>query len=119
MDGERIPERPSSQRGSPTKMTSKQKELLTDLVTDYASNFPQQIAETRMEQYRKTQANLFFAWSGGIEPGEAHYYRIQTPAFLIEYDDTQNNANHIHTVWRDFDGDFGLDLLAQHYQASH
>ncbi|HWZ31473.1 MAG TPA: DUF3500 domain-containing protein [Bryobacteraceae bacterium] len=102
-----------------SKMTSKQKELLTDLVTDYASNFPQQIAETRMEQYRKTQANLFFAWSGGIEPGDAHYYRIQTPAFLIEYDDTQNNANHIHTVWRDFDSDFGLDLLAQHYQASH
>ncbi len=102
-----------------SKLNAKQKELLNDLVQCYASNFPPQIAEWRMDQYRKTQGGLYFAWSGGIEPGEAHYYRVQTPAFLIEYDDTQNNANHIHTVWRDFNGDFGLDLLAQHYQASH
>jgi len=102
-----------------SKMTAKQKELLTDLVTVYASNFPPQIADTRMDQYRKTQGSLFFAWSGGIEPGDPHYYRVQTPAFVIEYDDTQNDANHIHSVWRDFEGDFGLDLLAQHYQASH
>jgi hypothetical protein len=102
-----------------SKLTAKQKELLTDLVTEYASNFPPQIAESRLEQYRKTQANLFFAWAGGIEKGDPHYYRIQTPAFVIEYDDTQNNANHIHSVWRDFEGDFGVDLLAQHYQSSH
>jgi hypothetical protein len=44
---------------------------------------------------------------------------VQTPAFLIEFDETQDNANHIHSVWRDFEGDFGLDLLAQHYQAAH
>jgi len=101
------------------KMTAKQKEILTALVTDYASNFPPQIADARVEQFRKTQGNSFFAWAGGIERGQPHYYRVQTPAFLIEYDDTQNNANHIHSVWRDFDGDFGLDLLAEHYQASH
>ncbi len=101
------------------KMTAKQKELLTELVSEYASNFPPQIADWRMDQYRKTQANLFFAWAGGIEKGDPHYYRIQTPVFLVEYDDTQNNANHVHTVWRDFTGDFGDDLLAQHYQASH
>jgi hypothetical protein len=100
-------------------MTAKQKELLTELVSEYASNFPPQIADWRMDQYRKTQANLFFAWAGGIEKGDPHYYRIQTPVFLVEYDDTQNNANHVHTVWRDFTGDFGDDLLAQHYQASH
>jgi hypothetical protein len=76
-------------------------------------------AAARLDQYRKTQSNLFFAWSGRIEKNDPHYYRIQTPAFLIEYDDTQNNANHIHSVWRDFNGDFGQDLLAQHYQASH
>jgi hypothetical protein len=102
-----------------SKMTAKQKEALTALVTEYAENFPPQIAQARLDQYHKTQANLFFAWSGGIERGDPHYYRIQTPAFLIEYDDTQNDANHIHSVWRDFDGDFGLDLLAQHYQSSH
>jgi hypothetical protein len=102
-----------------SKLTAKQKEILTELVTDYASNFPPAVADMRLEQYRKTQANLYFAWAGGINKGDPHYYRVQTPAFLIEYDDTQNNANHIHSVWRDFDGDFGADLLAQHYSASH
>lgn len=102
-----------------SKLTGKQKEILTEVVSDYASNFPPAIADMRMEQYRKTQANLWFAWAGGINKGDPHYYRIQTPAFVIEYDDTQNNANHIHSVWRDFEGDFGGDLLGQHYQASH
>lgn len=101
------------------KLTAKEKEILTDLVTEYASNFPPALSDMRMEQYRKNQDKLFFAWSGGVERGQPHYYRIQTPAFLIEFDDTQDNANHIHSVWRDFDGDFGGDLLAQHYQASH
>jgi hypothetical protein len=102
-----------------SKMTAPQKGILTELVTEYASNLPEQITAARLDQYRRTQDKLFFAWSGGIEKGDPHYYRVQTPAFLIEYDDTQNDANHIHTVWRDFNGDFGLDLLAQHYQASH
>lgn len=102
-----------------SKMTAAQREVLTELVTEYASNLPDELAAARVEQYRKNQANLFFAWSGGTEKNDPHYYRIQTPAFLIEYDDTQNNANHIHSVWRDYNGDFGLDLLAQHYQASH
>src|SRR5579872_4746326 len=101
------------------KMSTKSKQALTELVNEYASNFPPQIADFRMDQFRKNQGNLFFAWSGGIEPGQPHYYRVQTPAFLIEYDDTQNNNNHIHSVWRDYNGDFGLDLLAMHYQASH
>ena len=48
-----------------------------------------------------------------------HYYRVQSPTFMVEYDNTQNNANHVHSVWRDFNGDFGLDLLKAHYQASH
>lgn len=51
--------------------------------------------------------------------GEPHYYRIQTVSCPIEYDDTQNGANHIHTVWRDLTGDFGGDLLKEHYQTSH
>ena len=72
-----------------------------------------------MEQVKKAGANLFFAWAGVEEKGGPHYYRVQGPTFVIEYDNTQNNANHIHSVWRDFSGDFGLDLLKQHYQASH
>ncbi|MDR3698397.1 MAG: DUF3500 domain-containing protein [Candidatus Sulfopaludibacter sp.] len=102
-----------------SKMNAKQKEAMTALISEYANNFPPQIADFRLDQYRKNQASLFFAWAGGVEPGQPHYYRVQTPAFLIEYDDTQNNANHIHSVWRDFNGDFGMDLLAMHYQASH
>ena len=102
-----------------SRMNAKQKAILDDLVNEYASNFPPQIANWRMDQFHKTEANAFFAWAGGIDKGQPHYYRIQTPAFLIEYDDTQNNANHIHSVWRDFNGDFGEDLLAEHYQASH
>lgn len=101
------------------KLTAKQRDMLDELVAEYANDFPAPIADARMEQYRKTESGLYFAWAGGIERGDPHYYRIQTPAFLIEYDDTQNNANHIHSVWRDFEGDFGVDLLGEHYKTSH
>ena len=60
-----------------------------------------------------------FAWAGGIESGQAHYYRIHGPTLLIEYDDTQNEANHIHTVYRDLERDFGGDALRAHYRLSH
>jgi hypothetical protein len=101
------------------KMNAKQHEALDALVAEYANDFPPTIAEARMEQYHKSQSGLYFAWAGGMEKGNPHYYRIQTPTFLIEYDDTQNEANHIHSVWRDYEGDFGVDLLADHYQSSH
>jgi len=58
-----------------------------------------------------------FGWAGSLEPGRPHYYRIQGSGFLIEYDNVQNGANHIHTVGRDFDGDFGRDLLREHHRA--
>ena len=70
------------------------------------------------DRIRSAGTNLFFAWAGVLERGGPHYYRIQAPTFLIEYDNTQNNANHIHSVWRDFEGDFGGDLLKQHYQSA-
>jgi hypothetical protein len=104
---------------SAAKMTKKQFDLLQTLLSSYASNMPEQLAQARMEQVKKAGTNIFFAWAGVEQRGGPHYYRIQAPAFLIEYDNTQNNANHIHSVWRDFNGDFGLDLLAMHYQASH
>ena len=101
------------------KMKPKQFEMLMALVEEYARNMPEQIADAREEQIRKAGKNIYFAWAGSTEPGQGHYYRVQAPTFLIEYDDTQNNANHIHSVWRDYNGDFGLDLLAMHYQTSH
>ena len=61
-----------------------------------------------------------FAWAGEIEKGKKHYYMVQGPTFLVEYDNTQNNGNHIHSVWRDFNGDFGRDLLREHLkQVAH
>ena len=93
--------------------------MLDGLIGEYVSAFPEDIAAARTEQVRKAAGNLYFAWAGEEQKGGPHYYRIQAPSFLIEYDDTQNNANHIHSVWRDFDGDFGLDLLKQHYETSH
>jgi hypothetical protein len=61
---------------------------------------------------------ITFGWAGSTERGKPHYYRVQGPLFLIEYDCSQNGGNHIHTVWRDFNGDFGRDLLREHYQAT-
>jgi len=102
-----------------SKLNAHQRELLQNLLAEYCNNMPEQIADARQEQIKKAGANLYFAWEGGEQVGDPHYYRIQAPAFLIEYDDTQNGANHIHSVWRDYEGDFGLDLLKEHYQTSH
>jgi len=102
-----------------SKLNAHQHELLENLLDEYVHNVPEQIAEMRAEQIKKAGNNLYFAWAGGEKYRDPHYYRIQTPAFLIEFDDTQDNANHIHSVWRDFDNDFGLDLLKEHYQTSH
>ncbi len=104
---------------SASKMNAKQKALLQELLDEYCYNMPEQLAQAREEQVKKAGDNIFFAWAGGEEPGQPHYYRVQTQAFLIEFDNTQDNANHIHSVWRDYNGDFGLDLLKQHYETSH
>ena len=102
-----------------SKMNARQFDLLMALLEEYARNMPDQIAQAREDAIRKAGKDIYFAWAGGTEKGEPHYYRVQAGSFLIEYDDTQNNANHIHSVWRDFHGDFGEDLLKEHYQASH
>ena len=104
---------------SATKMNAKQVEKLNALLDEYVHNLPDQLASVRQDQVRKAGKNVFFAWAGGVNKGDPHYYRIQTDTFLIEYDNTQNNANHIHSVWRDFNGDWGQDLLKAHYDASH
>jgi Protein of unknown function (DUF3500) len=102
-----------------SKMTAAQRAIFQNLLDEYCQNMTDQIDQTREDQIKKAGDHLFFAWAGGEEPGQGHYYRIQSPSFLVEFDDTQDNANHIHSVWRDFEGDFGLDLLKEHYQSSH
>lgn len=124
-----------------SELNAKQYAMLEKLMEEYIGNVPDDVAALRRAKLKSTKKDeLLFAWSGPMEkaPGgykleardmtapptgqtmgfQGHYYRVQTPSFLIEYDNTQNNANHVHSVWRDFSGDWGRDLLAEHYQSS-
>jgi hypothetical protein len=107
-------------RGLPwSAMTTGQRGMLLALIEEYASVMPRPLARERVEKVRRAGLDaVTFAWMGGLERGFPHYYRVQGPTFLIEYDCTQNGANHIHAVWRDFEGDFGVDLLAEHHRNS-
>ncbi|HZA37210.1 MAG TPA: DUF3500 domain-containing protein [Vicinamibacterales bacterium] len=101
------------------ELTPEQRGLLMAVIEEYAGAQQRSIAQKRLEAVRTAGlGKVKFAWMGGLERGKRHYYRIQGPTFLIEYDNTQNDANHIHAAWRDFNGDFGLDLLSQHYRTS-
>lgn len=100
-------------------LTTAQKELLKGLVREYVERLRPELAAPALQKIDKAGwGKLRFAWAGGSQPGEAHYYRVQGPTFILEYDNIQNNNNHVHATWRDFDGDFGDDLLARHYQHS-
>ncbi len=102
------------------EMTPEQRRLLLELVEAYIGRMPEDVAGARMDRIEKEGTQyIHFAWAGAERPGHGHYYRLQGPSFLVEYDNTQNNANHIHTVWRDFAGDWGDDLLAGHYATAH
>ncbi len=104
---------------SGAQLTAPQKELLNKLIDEYLSRMPADVAAERSKKLKEAGiGKIYFAWAGGINKYDPHYYRVQGPTFLIEYDDTQNNANHIHSVWRDFNGDFGVDLLKAHYQST-
>jgi hypothetical protein len=101
------------------KLDANQRKLLLDLVGQFATKYREPILDQIAERTPIIAGHgMHFAWAGGFEPGEGHYYRVQTPHFLFEYDNTQNGANHVHAVWRQFDGDFGADLLRQHYETS-
>jgi hypothetical protein len=101
-------------------LDAKQRDLLMKVVDSYVSLMASDIAEDRMAKLRKAGLEkITFAWAGDIERGKKHYYRVQGPTFLIEYDNTQDDANHVHSIWRDFDGDFGRDLLREHIKSAH
>jgi hypothetical protein len=100
-----------------SEMSEDQKRMLVDLVGDYADRHRGEIAGEDLKRINEASWDqVKFAWAGGIEMGQLHYYRIQGPTFLIEYDNTQNNGNHVHSVWRDLTRDFGEDLLLEHYK---
>ena len=101
------------------ELTASQRALLQKLVEVYTGRMATDIAATTTARIEKAGWDkVAFAWAGSLERGQRHYYRVQGPTFLIEYDNTQNDANHIHAVWRDFKGDFGADLLRDHVRGT-
>ena len=102
------------------ELTESQRQMLMELVREYVLRMPEDLADSRLNQIaREGEKDIHFAWAGSAEPGRPHYYRVHGPSFLIEYDNTQNNANHIHSVWRDLRNDWGEDLLKSHLRRSH
>ena len=98
------------------KLSAEQRGLLMKLIEEYVRSVRPELASEDLRKINQAGVEkIQFAWAGGIEKGEGHYYRVQGPTFLLEYDNTQNNNNHIHAVWRDFANDFGEDLLRKHY----
>jgi hypothetical protein len=106
---------------SMSALTQPQKELLLSVLKEFVYRYRNEIAESDLQRIRQAgEDKIQFAWAGGLEVGQPHYYRVQGSTFLMEYDNTQNNANHVHTVWRDLQNDFGGDVLRAHYeQVSH
>ena len=104
---------------SDADMTPAQKESLSKLIHEHLFRIRPDIAEESWKEIHGS-GPVYFAWAGSSrERGQPHYYRVQGKTFLIEYDNTQNDANHVHSVWRDFDSDFGMDLLGAHVKAAH
>jgi hypothetical protein len=105
-----------------SEMTTTQQEQLLQLINVYVHRYTKLFADEMLKEIQQAGLNnLRFAWAGFTEPdaGKPNYYRIQGPTIIIEYDNSQNNANHIHSVLRDLKNDFGGDLLLEHYKSGH
>jgi len=97
-------------------MSEAQQNTLLELIAEYTGRYRKDLAEADLGKIKTAGiAKIRFGWAGGTHPGEAWYYRIQGPTFLMEAANTQNDANHIHATWRDFTDDFGRDILGEHY----
>ncbi|MBR7744376.1 DUF3500 domain-containing protein [Phycicoccus sp. BSK3Z-2] len=94
-----------------------QREMLRVLLGTSFERVPEDVAPT-LAWDEAWLDEVHVAWAGPLEPGQPHYYRLQAPGLLVEWDNTQRDANHAHSVWRDPDRDFGLDVLARH-RAQH
>lgn len=103
-----------------SKLKKEQRAVLEELVKEYVLRYHEPTATIHYKELMAGGADsIHFAWAGPLEKGKGQYYRIQGPKFLIEYDNTQNNANHVHAVMRFLDRDFGGDPLREHYDAAH
>ena len=100
-------------------LNKQQQRILMNIIKEYLSTLPMDLAKERFRAIEISEFNdIRFGWAGSTDISKGHYYRVQGDTFLIEFDNTQNDVNHIHTVWRDFYGDFGRDLIKEHYQNS-
>lgn len=100
-------------------LDGEQRELLRALLGTYLDRVPPEVSpRARYDDDAELDA-VHMAWAGPLEPGAPHYYRVHGPQLLLEWDNTQRGANHAHSVWRDPDTDFGLDVLARHRAAHH
>jgi hypothetical protein len=105
-------------RGIPFQnLDGEQRARLARLVKHYVDRATEEVAGAQWRRIERTElGQAAFAWAGPERKGSGHYYTIGSPGFVIEYDNVQNQANHIHSVWRDFNNDWGGDLLAAHYR---
>lgn len=102
------------------QLNGSQQKILLDLLNVFVKNYEFGFSKKLMAKIENAGVdNLSFAWAGSLEPGKGHYYRIQGPMLLIEYDNTQTNANHVHTAVRDLTNDFADDILKEHYEKEH
>jgi hypothetical protein len=102
-----------------SRMSLKQREVLMTLVREHVGRIRKELADQDLARIEQAGVEkIHFFWAGGLKSGEPHYYMIQGPNFLIEYDNTQDDANHVHCVYRDFDNDFG-DTIIEHYHKNH
>jgi hypothetical protein len=103
-----------------TRLTDARRDAVLALVDEYFGRLRAELADVERARLREAGVgNLRFAWAGPLDPGQPHYYRIHGPSLLLEYDNTQEDANHIHTVWHDPGLSFGGDALRDHYNRSH
>ena len=101
-------------------MTATQRQLALALIDAYVRNVRHDVAQAELDSLTAAGIEtLHFAWAGSHTPGQPHYYRVHGPTLVIEYDNTQNGANHVHSIWHNPPKSFGQDLLQAHYNAAH
>ena len=117
---DRVASKPESQGVQGADMNDEQKKLLLAILREFSSNTRSEIAMPAMAEVSGVVDKLQFAWAGGLNKGDPHYFRVTDQGeFMVEYANTQNGANHAHAVWRLFDGDFGRDVLKEHLEKDH
>ncbi len=113
-----FPFRPQGLPGN--AMTGSQKESLLSLITEYVGQVRIDLAEQKLAAIRDEGLDHFhLAWAGPVSRNDAHYYRIHGGNFVVEFDNRQDGANHIHSVWRDIENDFAADVLREHLLLYH